>query len=196
MGQKGQTSLYIDMSCPFTECPCVEQDTGPLFPRVHVHTQGDIEGSDPMQFKLKMIPPTATAQQKGERVIGGYIQHYKKKNVAEAEAVLRDALLPHVPEEPIAGKPIALRVLWEFPYPKSAKKHPRGQCRNKITRPDTDNLNKLLKDVMTDMGFWKDDALISMECIWKVLSDEPGIWISINEMDFDIPYEDDSDGKG
>jgi Holliday junction resolvase RusA-like endonuclease len=80
-------------------------------------------------------------------------------------------------------------VLWEFPYPKSAKKHLYGHCRHKITRPDTDNLDKLLKDVMTDMGFWEDDALISMEYIWKVLSDEPGIWICVDELDPDIPYE-------
>ena len=130
-----------------------------------------------MKFKLKMIPPTATAQQKGERVVGGYIHHYKKKNVARAEAILRDALLPYVPEAPIIGKPIRLDVIWMFPYPKSAKKHMPGWERWKITRPDTDNLNKLLKDVMTDMGFWKDDALICLESVAKVYSDEPGIVI-------------------
>ena len=140
-----------------------------------------------MKFKLKMIPPTATAQQKGERVVGGYIHHYKKKNVAAAEAILRDALLSYVPAEPITDKPIRLYVLWEFPYPKSAKKHQPGYCRNKITRPDTDNLNKMLKDVMTDMGFWKDDALISLESIWKVWSDEPGISIHIDELEMDVP---------
>jgi Holliday junction resolvase RusA-like endonuclease len=142
-----------------------------------------------MKFKLKMIPPTATAQQKGERIVGGHIHHYQKKNVAQAEAILRDALLPYVPENPIENQPIALKVLWEFPYPKRAKKHPYGHCLHKITRPDTDNLNKLLKDVMTDMGFWKDDALISSEWIWKVYSDEPGICISVETMNFEIPYE-------
>ena len=65
-----------------------------------------------MRFKLKMIPPTATAQQKGERVVGGYIHHYKKKNVAAAEAILRDALLPYVPAETITDKPISLLVSW------------------------------------------------------------------------------------
>lgn len=139
-----------------------------------------------LAFKLKMIPPTATAQQKGERVVGGYIHHYKKKNVAAAEEILRDALLPYVPAEPITDRPIRLAVLWMFPYPKSAKKHRPGCDRNKITRPDTDNLNKLLKDVMTDMGFWKDDALISMELIRKVYSDEPGIVININTMEMEI----------
>ena len=139
-----------------------------------------------MKFKLKMIPPTATAQQKGERVVGGYIHHYKKKNVAAAEAILRDALLPYVPAEPIADQPIQLVALWMFPYPKSAKKHKPGFARWKITRPDGDNLNKMLKDVMTDMGFWKDDALIAVEQVLKVYSDEPGIWISIHTLEEDL----------
>lgn len=141
-----------------------------------------------MVFKLKMNPPTATAQQKGERVVGGHIHHYKKKNIMQAEAILKDALLEHVPEEPITDKPIRLGVLWEFPFPKSAKKHQPGMMRCKITRPDTDNLNKLLKDIMTEMGFWKDDALIYNEGIVKVYSDEPGITIQIDiaEMDFEV----------
>ena len=139
-----------------------------------------------MQFKLKMTPPTATAQQKGERVIGGHVHHYKKKNVAEAEAILRDALLPYVPEKPITD-PIMLVVAWMFPYPKSAKKHEPGKKRWKMTRPDTDNLNKLLKDVMTEMGFWKDDALISLEMIQKIYDDEPGILITILDLEFVQP---------
>ena len=144
-----------------------------------------------MKFKLKMIPPTATAQQKGERVINGYVHHYKKKNVAAAEAILRDALLPYVPAEPITETPIRLVARWLFPYPKSARKHQPGRKRWKITRPDTDNLNKLLKDVMTDMGFWKDDALISEECICKAYDDEPGIEITIREMEVDFSYDGD-----
>lgn len=142
-----------------------------------------------MRFKLKMIPPTATAQQKGERVVNGYVHHYKKKNVAQAEAILRDALLKWVPEAPIEGKPIRLIVDWIFPFPKSAKKHQPGWGRWKITRPDTDNLNKLLKDVMTDMGFWKDDALICSEFIEKMYGDEPGIVILIEELQTDLIVE-------
>ena len=141
-----------------------------------------------MKFKLKMIPPTATAQQKGERVVGGYIHHYKKKNVAAAEAILRDALLPYVPAEPITDQPIRLDVKWLFPFPKSAKKHRPGWARWKITRPDGDNLNKMLKDVMTDMGFWKDDALICFEMVSKVYNDEPGICIEvIDYLSLDFP---------
>ena len=133
----------------------------------------------------RVIPsPTATAQQKGERVVGGYIHHYKKKNVAQAEAILRDALLPYVPETPIEDRPIWLNVVWMFPYPKSAKKHKPGWARKKITRPDTDNLNKLLKDVMTDMGFWKDDAQVCVESISKRWARQnPGIRIKVVGME-------------
>jgi Holliday junction resolvase RusA-like endonuclease len=35
----------------------------------------------------------------------------------------------------------------------------------------------MLKDVMTDMGFWKDDALICSETVAKRYSDSPGIMI-------------------
>ena len=144
-----------------------------------------------MKFKLKIAPPTATAQQKGERIVGGYIQHYKKKNVKVAEAILRDALLPYVPAEPITDQPIRLSVVWMFPYPKRAKKHKPDHSRWKITRPDTDNLNKMLKDVMTDMGFWKDDALISLENIQKIYNDEPGILISVRAMEADFIHDGD-----
>ena len=144
-----------------------------------------------MKFKLKMIPPTATAQQKGEQIIGGRIHHYKKKNVRQAEAILRDALLPYVPEAPITDQPVMLLVKWMFPYPKSAKKHKPGYSRYKITRPDADNLNKMLKDVMTDMGFWKDDALICFEVVSKIYNDEPGIYIEIVDyLSLDFPEGD------
>ena len=136
-----------------------------------------------MRFKLKMIPPTATAQQKGERVVGGYIHHYKKKNVAAAEAILRDALLPYVPAEPITDAPIWLSVVWMFPYPKSAKKHKPGWARKKITRPDTDNLQKLLKDCMTDAGFWNDDAQVCVESVSKFWTrTNPGLQINVEAL--------------
>jgi Holliday junction resolvase RusA-like endonuclease len=38
---------------------------------------------------------------------------------------------------------------------------------------------------MTDMGFWKDDALICIERIAKYYSDEPGIAVRITECAMD-----------
>lgn len=53
----------------------------------------------------------------------------------------------------------------------------------KVTKPDTDNLQKMLKDCMTEAGFWADDAQVCDEIIQKFWSDTPGIWISVMEME-------------
>lgn len=59
-------------------------------------------------------------------------------------------------------------------------KHKDGEYR--ITKPDTDNLQKLLKDVMTDLGYWTDDALVASEIIEKFWAEVPGIYIKIEEL--------------
>ena len=59
-------------------------------------------------------------------------------------------------------------------------KHGNGTYR--ITKPDTDNLQKLLKDCMTRVGFWEDDALVASEIVEKFWSQVPGIYIRIEEL--------------
>ena len=41
---------------------------------------------------------------------------------------------------------------------------------------------KLLKDVMTDLGFWKDDAQVASEITEKFWSDVPGIFIKVENL--------------
>ena len=41
----------------------------------------------------------------------------------------------------------------------------------------------LLKDCMTQTGFWKDDALVASEIVEKFWSDIPGIYIHIEELE-------------
>lgn len=118
-------------------------------------------------FELKIKPPTATAQQKGETIRNGYIHHYKKKNVKEAEYILKQALWQHIPKEPIMKEPIALICEWRFARNKAHK-----YDEWKTTRPDTDNMQKMLKDVMTELGFWRDDALVCFDVSIKKWVDE------------------------
>lgn len=105
-------------------------------------------------------PSSKTAQQKGEAVVHGHIHHYKKASVREAERVLSWQLKRFVPDEPLTG-PIRLRVEWFF----ELKKQKREEW--KITRPDLDNLEKGLLDVMTDLGFWRDDSQIVVKITTK-----------------------------
>ena len=50
------------------------------------------------------------------------------------------------------------------------------------SKPDTDNLVKLLKDVMTELHFWKDDAQVASEVIEKYWADLPGIYVKVESL--------------
>jgi Holliday junction resolvase RusA-like endonuclease len=130
-------------------------------------------------FFLAIDPPTKTQQEHriGKRKDGS-MYFYEGRDLKEARNKLKHALAPHAPEEPETG-PIRLLVKWCFP----AGSHKPGSY--KTTRPDTDNLNKMLKDEMTKLGFWKDDALVTSEIIEKFWSDVVGIYIEIERLEDD-----------
>lgn len=131
-----------------------------------------------MDFFLQIEPPTATAQEKQVRVVRGKPLFYDPAPVKEAKELLIAHLLPHRPDKPLTG-PVSLSTVWLFPKGKS---HRHGEWR--ITKPDTDNLQKLLKDCMTRCGYWKDDAQVVCEAVEKRWSDEPsGIYIEINSLE-------------
>ena len=131
-----------------------------------------------MKFFMIMKPPTATAQEKKVRVVNGRPMYYDPTPVKNAKRQLTTYLRLYKPREPLNGA-VALYVRWLFPKGKS---HKNGEWR--ITRPDTDNLQKLLKDCMTRCGYWKDDAQVVKETVEKKWSDEPsGIEIELYELE-------------
>jgi Holliday junction resolvase RusA-like endonuclease len=131
-----------------------------------------------MNFFIQMNPPTATAQEKKVRVVHGKPLFFDPAPVKQAKQELTGYLMPHKPNVPLEG-PLSLSVIWLFPKGKS---HKHGEWR--VTRPDTDNLEKMLKDCMTRTGFWKDDAQVVHEVVEKRWSDEPsGIYIEIEKLE-------------
>ena len=131
-----------------------------------------------MNFFIAIDPPTSTAQMKQVRVVKGKPIFYDPPAVKEARNVLSAHLAVHKPDKPMAG-PVSLRVLWLFPRGKS---HKNGEWRT--TKPDTDNLQKLLKDCMTRCGFWNDDAQVVREVAEKRWADEPsGIYIEVEGLE-------------
>lgn len=131
-----------------------------------------------MKFFIAMKPPTATAQEKQVSVVHGRPVFYDPAPVKEAKNQLNGHLIRHKPDEPMTG-PVQLRTIWLFP---KGKTHKNGEWR--VTRPDTDNLQKLLKDCITRCGFWKDDAQVVREIVEKRWSDEPtGIFIEIKSLE-------------
>ncbi len=137
-----------------------------------------------MEFFIEMNPPTVTAQMKRVRVAGNKPIFYDPPKVKAARQELMSHLEPHKPQSPFDGA-VSLQVIWLFPKGKS---HSNGEWR--VTRPDTDNLEKLLKDCMTATGFWKDDAQVVKECVEKRWSGEPcGIYIQIEELHNIVPID-------
>lgn len=127
-----------------------------------------------MTFFLNMHPPTITHQEKKVTIRNGKPIFYEPPALKDARDKLMAYLYKHHPEEPLKG-PIALTVKWAF--------YKKGAPKLKTTKPDTDNLQKLLKDCMTACGFWKDDAQVCYELVSKIWSPVPGITIEVEEID-------------
>lgn len=128
------------------------------------------------EFFMPMIPPTVTAQEHKVTVKNGKPIFYDPPEVKEAKAKLMAHLTSHAPTKPYENG-VRLTVKWLFP---KSNNHQNGEYR--ITKPDTDNLQKLLKDSMTRCKFWKDDCLVASEICEKFWADISGIYIKIEEL--------------
>lgn len=128
------------------------------------------------QFFLPMIPPTVTHQEKKVAVVRGKPVLYEPEELKVAREKLTAHLGRHRPEKPIQEGGVELVVKWCFPR----GRHQDGEYR--ITKPDTDNLQKLLKDCMTAVGFWKDDAQVCAEIVEKFWAEVPGIFIQVRAL--------------
>ena len=128
------------------------------------------------EFFAPMIPPTITAQEDNLGVSKkGKPYKYKPQELKEARATLEAHLASHVPTAPYTD---GVRLVTKWCFPRGM--HKDGEYR--ITKPDTDNLQKMLKDVMTHLGFWKDDALVASDLCEKFWAEIPGIYIKIQPL--------------
>jgi len=128
-----------------------------------------------LEFTLEIVPPTATAQEKKYAVVNGHLVAYDPKPVKDAKSLLMSSLKPFAPQVPLDGA-IRLYCLWMW----SSKSHKAGTFRT--TKPDTDNLQKGLKDCMTKTGFWEDDAQVASETCEKFWGSTNGIYIRVEQI--------------
>ena len=128
-----------------------------------------------LEFFMPMVPPTVTHQEKKWRVVNGKPVPYEPDEVKSARAKLSAHLGRFRPVAPARGG-VALVVKWCFPR----GGHADGEYR--VTKPDVDNIQKLLMDCRTAVGFWKDDAQVASLVVEKFWAEVPGIYISITEL--------------
>ena len=126
---------------------------------------------------LPIKPMTVTAQQARWTVKNGKAVKYEPDTLKRARDQYTCALVDSRPDEAPFRGPISLQVVWSF----QDKKLETPRFRTK--RPDTDNLQKLLKDCMTAAGYWEDDAQVVAEHVYKVdVPVDPRIRIRIEEL--------------
>ncbi len=128
-----------------------------------------------IEFFVPMQLPTVTAQEQKTGVRNGKPYRYDTPELKAARVLFRDHLAKYAPQIPITGA-VKLHTIWCY----HSETHGHGEW--KTTKPDTDNSVKLLKDVMTKLGFWKDDAQVSSELTEKVWADIPGLYVSVEAL--------------
>ena len=128
-----------------------------------------------VEFFMAMGPPASTYQEKQVHVVKGKPVFYDPPKVKAARQKLVSHLAKHKPPEKYVR---GVRLVAKWCFPRGG--HKNGEYRT--TKPDTDNLQKLLKDCMTAAGFWSDDALVASEVVEKFWADVPGIYVRIEEL--------------
>lgn len=124
---------------------------------------------------MKKIP-TVTHQQKKVRVIRGKPQFYEPDELKETRTMFMELLAPYAPEEPMDG-PLRLTTKWLFPKIKGTT---NGQYKH--TKPDTENLLKLPKDCMQELGFFVNDSRVASEITEKFWADTVGIYVRLENL--------------
>jgi len=133
-------------------------------------------GAQMIKFFIPMKLPTITAQEQKIGVRNGKPYKYDPPELKAARALFRDHLAKYAPPEPLRG-PIKLHTVWCY----HSEGHGPGEW--KTTKPDTDNSIKLLKDVMTRLGFWKDDAQVALEIIQKSWATRSGLYVCVEALE-------------
>ena len=126
-----------------------------------------------IQFFMPMKPPTVTDQMHRVSIRREKPVFYDSQELKAAREKLTAHLARFAPAEPFSECAVRLTVKWCFP---------RGSHRDgeyKTSKPDTDNLQKMLKDCMTKTRFFKDDALVASEIVEKFWAEVPGIFVRI-----------------
>jgi Holliday junction resolvase RusA-like endonuclease len=131
-------------------------------------------------FRLDIVPPRATSQTKRLVMVAGKPRFFAKAAHQAAENDLLLLCARYAPPEPLTG-PLRLRVDFVFPWRKAESKRRRslGRAPND-SRPDCDNLVKLVGDVLCKLRFYGDDGQVADLHVTKAWGDHPGIAITLH----------------
>ncbi|MCM1497244.1 MAG: RusA family crossover junction endodeoxyribonuclease [Clostridium sp.] len=139
-----------------------------------------------MKFRIKCIPPKSTGQA-GLRILkrkdgSQFVGKFSNSKPKQAQNDLMTLLMPYAPDRPLDGA-LEVKIVWTFPWRKSEPKKNRITGKKFCTvKPDLDNSTKIFQDILIRLGFWTDDAIISILHLEKYWGDEPGIDVEITQL--------------
>lgn len=141
-----------------------------------------------MELKFTVNGKVQAKQSAGFFILNGQIKSHPKDEVVNyanwVKLCFRLAYPDHDPSV-FKGKMLAIKTVAYFEIPKSKPKRFQEQARNgqirPITKPDTDNIGKNIKDALNKIAF-PDDSQFVTEIIEKRYSDTPRTEILIKEV--------------
>lgn len=152
-----------------------------------------VESLDRIDFFMEMQIPHGTGQQKGERIVipkgwphdkskKPFVHHFVKPEIEAAEKEFARHLSPFKPRQPFTG-PLRIVTEWTWPWRESEPKKNRVDgWKWKDVAPDVDNLQKIIFDQMSAIGFMENDSQICDARATKQWGDRPGIRITLEAL--------------
>jgi Holliday junction resolvase RusA-like endonuclease len=140
-----------------------------------------------IMFHLAIVPPKATSQSAGKRmmIITDKVtgkpkpMFFKNKDTKQAEHDFTVLLQPFRPPAPI-DNPIKLEVDIVWPWRATEPNWRRALGRVYHTsKPDCSNWIKQMEDCMTKLQFWNDDGQVAILHVSKAWGDQVGIFVRV-----------------
>lgn len=138
---------------------------------------------------LLLVEPSRATHQSSLRVMkrrggGFFVGKYEKSAAKQWSRRLAELLAPYKPCKPLEG-PLKVSIAWTFPYPKGTASKRAVKRSWRESRPDLDNMEKGLLDLLVDEGFMLDDSQVTAKHTMKFNGTEPSIFIRIEMLDSD-----------
>lgn len=130
-----------------------------------------------IEFFAPMVPPTTTHNDLVPvSDARGRARIVKSQTLREAEAKWEAHLAEHAPGKPLQGAvALEMRICWP-----TGGKHAQGSWHD--VKPDADNVEKTVFDVMVKLGYFDNDSRIALHTTAKLWSDPAGIYVRMEEI--------------
>lgn len=133
--------------------------------------------ADALEFFEPMKLPTKTHNELMPVRRGEGLSIIKTPELMDVEADWEAHLARHAPDEPIDGA-VSVKMTLLYGLPEG-----REQFEPKTTKPDVDNVEKTVYDVMATLGFFTNDVHVATSLTTKAWGEPQGIYVRIERIE-------------